>query len=71
MRTVYVELNFGCKSFDTGKIAIIAIQTEKDEEYITAYAEFAKEKVCEELGLNKDEITIFGWSFLGENVMFI
>ena len=71
MRTVYVELNFGHKSFTTRKTAIVAIQTEKDGEYIATYAKIAKEKVCKELGLNEEEVTIFDWSFLGENVMFI
>lgn len=71
MRTVYVELNFGHKSFTTGKTAIVAIQTEKDGEYIATYAKIAKEKVCKELGLNEEEVAIFDWSFLGESVMFI
>lgn len=71
MKTVYVELMLGHKSFTGGKIAIVAVQTEKDCEHIRTYANIAKKKVCKEFGLNEEEIRIFDWSFLGEDVVFI
>lgn len=71
MRTVYVEISFGHKSFTTGKTAIVGIQTKNNVDTITTYAKIAKTKICRKLGISEEEIAIFDWRFLGEDVLFI
>lgn len=71
MRTVYVEICFGHKSFTTGKTAIVKIQTDDDIKNITIFAKVAIKIICEELKLSEEEIAIFDWRFLGEDVLFI
>ena len=69
MRNVYIELVLGHPSFHTGKICIVELHD--DYEFIETYVEPAKRKACEKLGLNKNEVAILNWSFLGEDVAFI
>lgn len=70
MENVYVELHFSHKSFTTGRTAIVAVPNKC--EYLTTYIELAKEKVCEKLNLNKNEVVVFNHSsVLGRDVLFI
>lgn len=71
MITVYMKVSFSHHSFTTGKIAIVAMQTDKEAEHIGVYKDLAKEKICKELGFDQKELVIFDYKFLGENVMFI
>ena len=63
---VYIYIVLGHRSFFIGKICII----EMSEHYtfIDHYKVPAKEKACEKLGLNKDEVSILDFKYLGEDV---
>lgn len=69
MGNVYVKLNFGHRSFTTGKTAIVAVPDYC--EYLTTYERLAKEKVCKHLGLDDKEVHVFDYTVLGENVLFL
>lgn len=66
---VYVLINFGHRSFTTGKTAIIGIdRSETCSELISTYFDLAKQKLCENIG---HEISVFDYNFLGPDVIFI
>lgn len=67
MNKAYVYLTIGHKSFVTGKTAIVAM--DEDFAFIESYKDAATRKVCDHLGLPVNEIIIFDWKFLGENVL--
>lgn len=69
MRNVYVKMTIGHKSFNTGKIAIVSVPGYS--EYLTTYEMLAKEKICEKLGLDKEEVHVLSYSVLGSDVLFI
>ena len=64
--TVFIYIVLGHRSFFTGKICII--ETNEHHIFIDQYKEPAKEKACEKLGLNKDEVSILDFRYLGEDV---
>lgn len=69
MNTVYIYIVLGHKSLFTGKIAIVGLPS--TYMFIDTYKEEAKKKACEEFGLNKDEVSILDFMYLGEEVAFI
>ncbi len=69
MKNVYIYLSFGHPSFKTGHVAIVSLPG--GHERIEEYRSLAKKKVCSEIGLLEDEVALFDFMFLGENVQFV
>lgn len=72
MDKVYIQINFGHRSFTTGKTAIIAIdQSSTNFELIEEYFHLAKQKLCEKINMKEDEISVFDCCYLGPGVIFV
>lgn len=69
MNDYYVYLTIGHKSFTKGKTAIVKVS--EDHEFIDMYKALATTKVCEQLNLKEDEVLIFDFKFLGDDVLLI
>lgn len=65
----YVSVTIGNRNFFTGKQVIVKVEDEFT--FITTYKDEAFKIACKHLGLNKEECSILGWSFLGNDVTFI
>lgn len=65
---IFIYIVLGHRSFSTGKICIIEMS--EHYSYIDQYKEPAKKIACKKLGLlmNKDDISILDFAYLGENV---
>ena len=69
MDNVYVYLVVGHQSFKTGKTAIVSLPN--CYAFIATYFKVAKEKVCERLGLDVEDVVILDSKFLGDDVLLI
>lgn len=69
MNSCYVELCFSHKSFNTGKIAIVAIPS--GVERLTTCVELAKERICRKLNLDEKEVVVLTYNVLGEDILFL
>ena len=66
---VYIYIVIGHRSFFTGKICIV--EMDEHHVFIDHYKEPAKIKACKKLGLNKDEVSVLDFKYLGEDVSII
>lgn len=69
MRTTYVLIILGHRSFTTGKICIVEIS--EDFVLIGTYKDKAKIKACKKLGIDPHDTIILNWKFLGDDVEFV
>lgn len=69
MKSTYVYLVLGHRSFFTGQICVVEVPSTAT--FITTYRDMAFEKACEKFGVSKDEASILDWSYWGEDVTFI
>lgn len=63
---IYIYIVLGHRSFFTGKICIVKMN--EDHVFIDQYQEPAKEKACKKLGLDKNEVSILDFKYLGSDV---
>lgn len=69
MKSTYVEVTVGNPNFFTGKIVIVKMNRKYN--FIDTYAKEAYKIACEKLGLDPNECSILGYTYLGPNVTFI
>ena len=69
MNINYIYIVLGHASLLTGKMAIVEVPG--DYTFISTYKKLAKEKACQEFGLNEKETCVLDYKFLGEDLTII